>query len=726
MRKEIWCTLGPSSLNDRVIGRLEELGVSLFRLNLSHTKIDALPDILNYLLNRTQVPVCLDTEGAQIRTGDLAAGKIRVSDNSTIYIHRAAVPGDEHNLNLYPLDMVNRLKVGDLLKIDAEVLAHVVAVEKDRAILKVLNGGGIGQNKAVTVLEREIEMPPLTEKDAQALALGDRLGIRHVALSFANRPEDVDAIRALVHEDTRVISKIECLNGLVNLTEIAARSDALLIDRGDLSRQVSLEKIPALQKDILRYCRENGVRVYVATNLMESMVTSPNPTRAEVNDVFTTLMDGAHGLVLAAETAIGAYPVGAAMMVRKIIKEVEQNFRWRNADYHCTSTSVLVEPHGGTLVNRDATSTRQAPGRSLKKLRVRDTDLMDCALIANGTYSPLTGFMNREQLRSVLDTYRLPNGLVWTLPILLQVKASAAKGLRVGERIALTGPDGQVYALLDLSDIFSIDFEEVAQKWFGTTSRSHPGVKRLAEGGDRFLAGEVTLVSAVPSEYQQYALTPQQTRQIFHQKGWSKVVGFHTRNVPHRAHEYIQLSALDSVHADGLFISPIVGPKKLGDFLEGPILKSYQLLLENHVYPAGKVVLGAFSTYPRYCGPREAVFTALCRKNMGCNYFVVGRDHTGLGEFYRDDQTRKLFDELGDLGVTPVFFNAIGYDPATQSYTELLTPTTVPISGSEVRKALREGKRLPDWLVRDLVQDYLSQELARNRAIFYESERVAA
>ena len=177
MSKEIWCTLGPSSLNDRVIKRLEELGVSLFRLNLSHTKLDEVAEILEYIQTRTNVPVCLDTEGAQIRTSDLAAGKIVVRENSTIRVHYNRVPGDASNFNLHPEYIAKQLKVGDLLKIDAEVLAQVVTVESELVVLWVLNSGEIGPNKAVTVLERDIAMPAMTEKDRQALVIGDRKSV---------------------------------------------------------------------------------------------------------------------------------------------------------------------------------------------------------------------------------------------------------------------------------------------------------------------------------------------------------------------------------------------------------------------------------------------------------------------------------------------------------------------------------------------------------------------
>ena len=188
-----------------------------------------------------------------------------------------------------------------------------------------------------------------------------------------------------------IISKIECLNGLFNLSEIATRSDAILIDRGDLSRQVNVEKLPFAQKDIIRRSKQLGVPVYVATNLMESMVTSPHPTRAEVNDVYNTLIDGADGLVLAAETAIGAYPVASVSMVRRIIEEFGKSWGRHDGNYSPAPISLLVEPHGGCLVNREALSANRHELLSLKRLIVKHTDLMDCAQIANGTYSRCAG-----------------------------------------------------------------------------------------------------------------------------------------------------------------------------------------------------------------------------------------------------------------------------------------------------------------------------------------------
>lgn len=720
MSKDIWCTLGPSSLNDHVIGRLEELGVNLLRLNLSHTKIDDLPKTLEYIKKRTSLPICLDTEGAQIRT--FGGSKLTVEENRSIRVSHQPKKNDKRSLAFYPTGIVNQLVVGDLLKIDSDVLAQVIAVDQQGAVLWILNRGSIGSSKAITVLERDIAMPALTEKDRQALALGKQLGVKHVALSFANCAADVDLTRAASADGATIISKIECLNGLFNFSEIATRSDAILIDRGDLSRQVNLEQLPFVQKDIIRRAKDLGVPVYVATNLMESMVTSPSPTRAEVNDVFNTLMDGADGLVLAAETAIGAYPVASASMVRRIIAEFENSYRWQRINYSPAPISLLVEPHGGCLVNREALWANRHELLNLKRLAVNPTDLMDCAQIANGTYSPLRGFMNKEELDSVLSTNRLPNGVPWTMPIVLQVDEASVEDISVGDRIALTNGNGKIHATLDVSEINTFDFHKVARSWFGTTSRKHPGVANLAAGGNRFVAGDITLVDRLASPYRRYELSPTQTRLIFSQKGWSKVVGFHTRNVPHRVHEFIQLRALESVHADGLYISPVIGPKKAGDFLADPILKSYQLLLESGSYPSGKVVVGAFCTYSRYCGPREAVFTAICRKNMGCNHFIVGRDHTGVTDFYKDSQTRALFESLDDLGITPIFFEPFGFNPETNRYDVLSEPNTLAISGSKLRTALLDNDPLPDWYVRNDVQEMLREQMANKLPVFWESD----
>jgi ATP sulfurylase len=356
----------------------------------------------------------------------------------------------------------------------------------------------------------------------------------------------------------------------------------------------------------------------------------------------------------------------------------------------------------------------------LPRLAISEKELMDCEQFAYGTYSPLTGFMTRETLESVLDTYRLPEGEVWTLPILLQIKSEDAEKLICGGRVALTDDHGTVHALLDISDIYAYDLESLATRMYGTTSCSHPGVARLMDSDNVFLGGAVTLVQPLASSIRHYMLTPAQTRFIFTRLGWSQVVGFHSRNPAHRGHEFIQLQALEQTGADGIYINPVIGPKKQGDFLAEPIMLSYQTLLEFGCYPKGKVVLGSFFTYSRYAGPREAVFTALCRKNMGCSYFIIGRDHTGVGDFYSRNANRELFDALGDIGVKPVFFDAVGYNSKADRYEIDRGQSLSMISGGQVRETLRAEKHLPDWFMRDLVQEVLFEEMRSGKPLFFE------
>lgn len=724
--KEILCTLGPASLNDRVLARLEELGVNLFRINLSHTKLQDLPRVIDYIRSRTSVPICLDTEGAQIRTGDMLNGEIAVRENSVVHAHKLRVPGDAFNFNLYPEDVIDKLEVGDFISIDFNsVLVQVISRDDAKVTMRVLHGGVIGQNKAVTV-ERDIPLDTLTAKDIAALEYGRSVGIRHVALSFVNRGSDVDQVRALVGDDTFLISKIECRNGLINLDEIAEKSNALLIDRGDLSRQEPIERIPRLQKLIIARGQARKRKVYVATNLLESMITAPKPTRAEVNDVVNTLLDGADGLVLAAETAIGKDPVGCVAMIVKLIREfrvLNERLPAAHKDtlvYTPTDpTSLLIEPHGGVLVNRVSAAAAIDDLAALPRLAVRDTELLDCQQIGVGTFSPLTGFMDRDTLHGVLHRNRLPDGTAWTVPLILQVDEAQARRLSPGQRVVLTDDRGDAHAVLDVTQIYRYDLAELSQLAFGTTSSAHPGVARVLRNGDWFVGGDITLIEERPSPWREFELTPRQSRFIFAHKGWSKVVAFHGRNISHRVHEHLQLEALERTNADGLFINPVVGPKKPGDFLPRPLIRSYQMLIDFGIYPNGKVLLGALATYPRYAGPREAVFNALCRKNIGCSHFIVGRNHAGVGDFYDDRSYRALFDELGDTGVTPVFFDAIGYNPATGAYESGVTDDAHSISGTRVRDSLLRGEPLPDWYVRGIVQDMISAELKAGQPLFH-------
>jgi len=722
-KKEILCTLGPSSLNDYALARLSELGVDLLRINLSHTKIDDLQNIIHYIRERTALPICLDTEGAQIRTGNMSPGGIYLQENEILHVSRDDKQISDQKLNFYPDDILPIFHEGDLISVDFNsVLAQIMENSSRGLKIKILIGGNVGPNKAVTILNRDVRLPVLTEKDLQALKTGKSLGVVHVALSFANRGSDVDFIREHVSVQTRVIAKIESTDGFRNLEEIAVKSDALLIDRGDLSRQVPIELIPRLQKQIVGTARQHGVKVYVATNLLESMVKSPNPTRAEVNDIFNTLCDGADGLVLAAETAIGSYPVHCVMMVAKMIRQFEDyqsNVTVRSLDGK--GSLLLIEPHGGVLVN----GWKEIDGGDslsvYRSLHVDLSVLMSAEQIALGTFSPLTGFMTSEEVNSVLKEYRLPDGDVWPLPVVLQTSGKWAGRMNAGETIALKlqGTD-DTYALLHIRQIYKPNLDKMAEDTFGTSDRNHPGVQQLYRRGEYFLGGPVELVRRLPSPYKHYELTPRQVRTIFAHRGWSKVVGFHTRNVIHCAHEHIQRLALERSNCDGLFVHPIAGPKKKGDYNFDVIMRSYELMIDRY-YPAGKVMVGAFQNYSRYAGPREAVFTALCRKNFGCSHFIVGRDHTGVGDYYQPGEVEKLFHHLGDIGIVPLFFNAQHYCEKCDKYVEKCghgDSHLLNISGTAGRRMLVRGKQPPEWFMRREISDLIIQDIQNGKEVF--------
>ena len=722
VNKEILCTIGPSSLNARAIKRFESLGVSLFRINLSHTSIEELPSVIHFIKQHSDVPICLDTEGAQIRTGDFLNCTIVLTNNSKINIIKYTKLGDETKFSLYPNSVWDLLEEDDLLSVDFDaVLLRVISKEKRIIKSKILNGGEISSNKAVS-LERKILLPPLTKKDKKAIKICSEMKIRHYALSFTHEASDIDELKKYVPQNSIIISKIECSQALLNLVDIIRKSDWILIDRGDLSREEPLERIPFLQKRIISKAHELGKKAYIATNLLESMVTKPYPTRAEVNDIYNTFLDGADGLVLAAETAIGNFPTKAVSMVKRITNEFETILINDRKDLRSTdSFSLLTPPHGGSLVEQIESSNILNELFKIKKVSVGIKELIDAQQIAMGTYSPLKGFMSKKDLGSVLDSNCLSNGIIWTLPIVFQVPVEVVKDIKNQEKVALTDSNGEIYSIVYIDDIYSPNMEEIVIKWFGTNSQKHPGVKNLYSSGDYFVAGEPYLVRKIDSPFREFEFSPRLLRYVFDKKGWSRIVGFHTRNVVHRGHEYIQKKAMESTHADGLLISPVTGPKRSGDFDSALILKGYELMIENGLYPEGKVMLCAFDTYSRYSGPRESVFTALCRKNMGCTHFIVGRNHTGVENYYGDYESHDLFRNLGNIGIEPVFFQSVYFDNKSGQYEEIENPQNKnQISGTEARQSIMDKKKLPSWFMRESVQDMLLSELELGNSIFQE------
>ncbi len=314
-------TIGPSSFDKSTISEMEAIGVDLFKINLSHTKISDLEEIIKSLQKWSSVPVCLDSEGAQVRNQHMINESVAFKEGDTVKIHPNEITGDNKNISFAPNTVFKQLNISDLIYVDFHAVILKVIEKKDAFLLaKVISSGVVGSNKAVNI-NRKIDLEPVTKKDLEAFNIGKKMGISDFALSFTNSSSDVKLIREIVGMDTNLIAKIESIQGVLNLDEILPLANHILIDRGDLSREITIEKIPFIQRRIIAKARSKQVPVYVATNLLESMTKARSPTRAEVNDVASTLLMGADGLVLAAETAIGKYPVEAVTMIKSLVKQ---------------------------------------------------------------------------------------------------------------------------------------------------------------------------------------------------------------------------------------------------------------------------------------------------------------------------------------------------------------------------------------------------------------------
>jgi pyruvate kinase len=323
MKIRILCTLGPASLKPDVIRSLDERDVDLFRINLSHTPLGAVESTIELVRSVSSTPICLDSEGPQVRCG-LVEPDVVLTVGDEIVLTGSDVTGTSRELTLWPRSVFDVLQADSLVGIDFDgALLRVAEVSAGKARGVVIRPGKVRSNKAVTVEPRPA-LPALSEKDLAAIEVGARLGITHYALSFATSSEDVMQLRALAPPGAHIIAKIESRQGVRNMDGIIDAADAVLIDRGDLSHEVALEYVPFYQKAIARRANRWNRPVYVATNLLESMVTSNVPTIAEANDIANTLLDGVHGLVLAAETAIGVDPVGSVDVVLRAIQAFER------------------------------------------------------------------------------------------------------------------------------------------------------------------------------------------------------------------------------------------------------------------------------------------------------------------------------------------------------------------------------------------------------------------
>jgi ATP sulfurylase len=354
--------------------------------------------------------------------------------------------------------------------------------------------------------------------------------------------------------------------------------------------------------------------------------------------------------------------------------------------------------------------------QGMPKIPLDPMGVSDVEMIATGAFSPLTGFMRKADYDRCVDEMRLTNGVVWSVPVTLAVDQDQADQLQEGQEVALC-EGNRPLAVLEVAEKYPYDRkikEHEAAEVYGTTEEKHPGVARLYRRGDVLLGGDIWLVDwpeAVTSEFPELRHTPAQTRRMFARRGWRTVVGFQTRNPIHRAHEYLQKTALEIV--DGLFIHPLVGETKKDDIPADVRIASYEAILRDY-YPADRVLLGVFPAAMRYAGPREAIFHAIARQNYGCTHFIVGRDHAGVGDYYGTYDAQDIFDQFsaGDIAITPFKFEYAFYCKKCSGVVSAKTcphdqDNWVYLSGTQVREMLRKGEMLPEEFTRPEVAKVL-------------------
>jgi sulfate adenylyltransferase len=365
-----------------------------------------------------------------------------------------------------------------------------------------------------------------------------------------------------------------------------------------------------------------------------------------------------------------------------------------------------IEPHGGELVNLvvdDAESAEwQKKAGSLPRHKLSQREVCDLEMLAIGAFSPLDGFMTRDDYRGVVEDMRLTDGAVWPYPITL---GGGDVTCNEGDDVALWTDAGKLMGVLHVEDVYSRDTKHEARETYGVDEEAHPGVIQIYRQGDKLLGGTLTVLAAPErQEFPELYMTPAQLRAIFLERGWRRIVAFQTRNPIHRAHEYLTKVALEVV--DGLLVHPLVGETKGDDVPADIRIRCYQSLLDKY-YPKQRTVLSLLPASMRYGGPREAILHAIMRKNYGCTHFIVGRDHAGANRpdgkpYYGSYDAHYIFDQFEpqELGITPLFFEHTFFCRSCGGMASFKTcgcdkSNHVTLSGTKVREMLTKGEIPP-------------------------------
>ena len=327
------------------------------------------------------------------------------------------------------------------------------------------------------------------------------------------------------------------------------------------------------------------------------------------------------------------------------------------------SSIAGIKPHGGKLINRFT----QTDPTGLESITLTADLSNDVENIADGIFSPLEGFLGKEDFESVITKGRLANEIAWTIPTVLDIDEETAKKIKNSGDILLQNPQGVGIAILHVEDVYNFDKEKMSQGVYGTTDPNHPGVAKTQSMKEFLVSGKIDYIQRPEeTEIRKYRMTPLQTREAFSEANWKTIVAFQTRNPPHVAHEMLQKTSITT--RDGVFVNPLIGKKKSGDFVDEVIVKCYETMIK-HYYPEHRCKLATLHTEMRYAGPKEAIHHAIMRQNYGCTHIIIGRDHAGVGNYYDPFAAHKIFDDYPDLEITPIFFPAFFYCKKCLTYT---------------------------------------------------------
>ena len=381
--------------------------------------------------------------------------------------------------------------------------------------------------------------------------------------------------------------------------------------------------------------------------------------------------------------------------------------------------STLVPPHGGGRL-KPLLLTEPARGEELKraetliKIPLSSREISDLFMLGMGAYTPLDGFMGKEDWRGCCEIMTTENGLFWPIPITLSCSEDAANNITIGQEIALTDPNNnEVLAIQTVTEKYTIDKHFECQEVYRTTDENHPGVQKVMQQAAVNLGGPINALSEgiYPETYKGLYYRPEQTRSLFKENGWSKVAAFQTRNPMYRSHEYLAKVAVEI--CDGILIHQVLGALKPGDIPAETRVKAIDALVENYFVP-GTVIQAGYPIEMRYAGPREALLHAVFRQNFGCTHLVVGRDHAGVGDYYGPFDAHQIFDTLqpGSMEIQPLkiditFFCYKCNGMATGKTCPHEEGDRLAISGTRLREMFANHENIPEEFSRREVVEIL-------------------